>query len=131
VSDAIDRLFDEVWNRGRLAVLDEIVSADVLVHAGADEARGREALRAVVADWLVAFPDIHHVVDDRFPRADGAVAVRWHGTGTHRGPFLDIAPTGRPIAYWGVTIARTDAAGVMTELWATATTAELIAGLRA
>jgi predicted ester cyclase len=128
---AMDRLFEDVWNRGRLEVIDEIVTPDVALHSGDAVSVGRAGLREVVATWRTAFPDIHHRIDDRFTRHDGAEAARWHGEGTHLAPFMDIPPTGRRFSYWGMTIAWTDGDGVMTELWAAATVAEMIAALKA
>jgi predicted ester cyclase len=47
--------------------------------------------------FAAAFPDVHIEVLDMFGR-DGRAAVRARITGTHRGEFFGIAPTGKPIA---------------------------------
>jgi predicted ester cyclase len=50
-----------------------------------------------------AFPDLTYVIDDILGEGD-AVAVRWHWTGTHRGPFRGVAPTERSLTNTGAAI---------------------------
>jgi hypothetical protein len=49
----VRRLFEEVWNQGNLAVIDEISDA---VHAAYE--------RPSVTIWRTAFPDLHIKIDD-------------------------------------------------------------------
>jgi predicted ester cyclase len=44
------------------------------------------------------------------------VAVRWTGSGTHGGPFGNLAPTGKQVTIRGISIARV-ADGKVVEEW--------------
>ncbi|HUA50738.1 MAG TPA: ester cyclase [Candidatus Sulfotelmatobacter sp.] len=62
-----------------------------------------------------ALPDLHLTVDDRIFGDDKIVARnRW--TGTHRGPFLGIAPTGKTVTIHTIDIWRV-ADGKLAEHW--------------
>lgn len=66
--------------------------------AGSPRRQGTAAWRGNVAIMFTAFPDAQVHVDDIFASED-KVAVRVRITGTHSGPFLGKAATGRAIAY--------------------------------
>lgn len=61
---------------------------------------GADEIAAYFHDAMAAIPDWH--MDIVALAEDGDhVFVRWHLTGTHRGPLLGIAPTNRPLAIDG------------------------------
>jgi predicted ester cyclase len=64
---------------------------------GPGQQPGLAGMRPIVEMFAAAFPDVHIEVLDMFGR-DGRAAVRARITGTHRGEFFGIAPTGKPIA---------------------------------
>jgi predicted ester cyclase len=98
----VRRLFEDGFNRERLDVIDEVVAAD---YVDATNARGPDAFKQVITRLRSAFPDIHYTLDDVLGDGDG-VAVRWHWTGTHRGPFRGIAPTQHAVTNNGAAIFR-------------------------
>jgi steroid delta-isomerase-like uncharacterized protein len=56
-----------------------------------------------LAQLYAAFPDFFTTIEDLIIDAEaGKVAVRWSATGTHRGHFLGIPPTGRRITFRGI-----------------------------
>lgn len=63
-----------------------------------------EGVEDFVGRFLKAFPDLEHTVEDLIAE-DDRVAVRFSARGTHRGTWMDVDATGRPIHYTGVTIA--------------------------
>jgi steroid delta-isomerase-like uncharacterized protein len=69
-----------------------------------------------MALFATAFPDGKIVVDDAISEGD-MVASRWTMTGTHRGDFLGVPPTGRPIAMKGIDFSRV-VDGKIAEHWA-------------
>jgi steroid delta-isomerase-like uncharacterized protein len=74
--------------------------------------RGREAIRGRAADLFAAFPDFH--LERLFLVVDGqANADRWRATGTHRGAFMGLEPTGRSIDVQGATFSEFDADGLV------------------
>lgn len=112
----VRRLFDEVWNGGRLELLDELIAAGYVEHGPApDQAAGAPGVAARIGSLRAAFPDLRFVLEELV--GEGAiVAARYHWQGTHRGSFLGIAPTGRRVAVRGMDFYRL-AAGRLVERW--------------
>jgi steroid delta-isomerase-like uncharacterized protein len=52
-----------------------------------------------------AFPDMHWIVEEQLADGD-RVLTRFVWTGTHRGEFLGVPPTGRSVSIWGMVIDR-------------------------
>jgi predicted SnoaL-like aldol condensation-catalyzing enzyme len=50
------RLFEEVWNQGNLATVDELLAADYVLHDPAQLIRGPEGFKAYVSAFRAAFP---------------------------------------------------------------------------
>jgi steroid delta-isomerase-like uncharacterized protein len=98
------RFFEEVWNQGDETAIDRYIAADA---AGNDPdfGAGREAFRAQWRQWHAAFPDLHFAIDDLVAE-DDKVVTRWTLTGTHRGDFMGIPPTGTSIRVTGMSLDR-------------------------
>lgn len=92
----IRRYYDELWNQGRVELVDELLDPAYVNHSpgSPSQDRGREGVRAVVQAMRSAFPDLCYVIEDLVVGAD-AVAVRTTLSGTHRGDFFGLAPSGR------------------------------------
>jgi steroid delta-isomerase-like uncharacterized protein len=92
------RITEEIWNNGRLELIDELIAEDLVDHvevAGL-EGSGRARYRASIENMRAAFPDYRNPLD--FVIAEDAFAVSYgRSTGTHRGEFYGIPPTGRTI----------------------------------
>jgi predicted ester cyclase len=101
------RYYDKVWNERRLELIDDWVRRDFVGHYGSypEPIRGIEGFRAMVHDVLTAVPDVRMTVNDTVA-ADDKVVSRVAMTGTHTGPMLGFAPTGRPIAVEFIAIER-------------------------
>ncbi len=101
----VKRFFEEVYNQRKgLAVVDELFAPDYLMHdpqqpGGADKP-GREALKERITRILEAVPDYRIRIDDIAAEGD-IVAVRFTGQGTHRGDFMGVRATGRPVQFMG------------------------------
>jgi len=94
----VRKFFDECWNKGNLAVLDEIMEPEVSHN---DEHITLGHWRRGISDWLTAFPDFRYHVDRLVAEGD-IVAAKTHFTGTHRGVFHlgtlgPVPPTGKSI----------------------------------
>jgi predicted ester cyclase len=90
------RITDEIWNKGRLELVDELIAEDLVDHVEVEglEGNGRARYRATIEITRAAFPDYKNPLD--FVLADGAFAVSYgRSTGTHRGEYFGIPPTGR------------------------------------
>jgi predicted ester cyclase len=109
------RWFEEVWNQKRTAAIDELMAVDVLVHGHQPEVRGREGFKQLHAAFCGAIPDIHITSEIVFGSGDLVVAHN-RVEGTQKGELFGIAPSGRPIRFWGTSIARVKD-GVFVEAW--------------
>jgi steroid delta-isomerase-like uncharacterized protein len=90
------RTFEEVFNQGDLAIVDDLVAPDFLNHEvppGMNN-RGPDSTRQIVRMLRTAFPDLHVTIEDLVAEGD-TVAGRVTMSGTHLGPFQGIPPTGR------------------------------------
>jgi steroid delta-isomerase-like uncharacterized protein len=116
-SALIRRWFEEVWNNGRMAAIDEMASPDVIGHGQAqhDTVIGREQFRTFAADFRSAFPDLKVTIDYIIEQGDKVVA-RWTATMTHKGNFLGFAPTGKKATITGTSIQRISG-GKIVEGW--------------
>jgi steroid delta-isomerase-like uncharacterized protein len=97
----VRRLF-ETFNDADLGSIDTLVGPTYVTAQGD---KGPAGFKAVVMGLRAAFPDIRYTVDDLISEGD-QVAVRWHWTGTHRGPFRGFPPTGKSVTTTGAGIFR-------------------------
>lgn len=104
--DVIRRYFEELWNEGRLELVDVLLAEDYVNHSPSPGLPpGREGVRIVVRALRAAFPDLHYRVEDVVV-GDDAVAVRTTVTGTHRGELFGAPPTGRSFRVPQLTVER-------------------------
>jgi steroid delta-isomerase-like uncharacterized protein len=100
----IRRFYDELWNRGDLALAHEILAPDIRFRGSLGTTiEGLAAFIRYAEQTRAAFPDWHNRIDELIA-ADERVVARMTWTGTHRGEFLGIPPTGRTVTYVGVAI---------------------------
>jgi steroid delta-isomerase-like uncharacterized protein len=64
--------------------------------AGMPDAHGHEGFKRLAGEYLTGFPDMEITVEDALEIGDRVVR-RISFTGTHRGPFLGVPPTGRRV----------------------------------
>jgi steroid delta-isomerase-like uncharacterized protein len=96
--------------------IDEIVDPDVLIRTPLPlDTTGAQALKQVWAILLRAYPDLHVSVDDVIAEGD-KVVTRNTVTGTHRGEYMGVPPTGKPVTYKEIFIFRF-ANGRIAETW--------------
>src|SRR3990172_10311242 len=105
----VRRAFDEVA-MGNMTTVDEIIGPEFVRHdlAGGPEAHGPDGVKRLIAGLRTAFPDLQTTIEDIFSDGD-RVVVRFTASGTHNGPFMGIAPTGREASWSGVNIYRVSA----------------------
>ena len=100
--ECVREFFRRIWNEGDEAAIDEFIAAEA---AGNDPdfGIGREGFRQQWRQWRDAFPDLHFQVEELVAEGDTVVS-RWTLTGTHRGEFMGIPPTGRAIRVGGMSL---------------------------
>jgi steroid delta-isomerase-like uncharacterized protein len=101
--ELVRRYIERVWNRGDIASLEELTTPGFLYNFAGQPPRDRAAFSLFILQTRQAFPD-WRVEPDRVISDSTAVAVRWHGSATHRGPFQGIPPTGRAINVSGINL---------------------------
>ena len=99
------RVFEEVYNQGKLSAADELAAGDFVVHMPSQAIHGREGIKQYVALLRAAFPDIHFTIEQQVAEGD-RVVTRWTARGTHLGEFQGIPPTGKQVRVTGTDIDR-------------------------
>jgi predicted ester cyclase len=82
---------NEAYNNGRPEIAQTMFAADFRWNG---QVVGPAGPMQNVRLYRAAFPDIRAVIDDQVAEGD-KVVTRWSATGTHKGEFLGMAPTGR------------------------------------
>lgn len=97
MSDAkviVERMFDEIINKGNLDLTDELFAEDFIDHGPMGDITGREAFKGLVSQWRSAVPDVHCEVSNVIIDGDD-VAWLVRTTGTHTGDGLGFPATGK------------------------------------
>jgi predicted SnoaL-like aldol condensation-catalyzing enzyme len=116
----VRRLIDEIQNRHDLARIDAFFTPNFINHLEGPEVSAdltaAERAKLVFGQLFAAFPDLHVTIQDQLAEGDKVVTHKlFHGT--HQGPFMGVAPTGRPITFAVIDILRLDN-GKVVEHWA-------------
>jgi predicted ester cyclase len=128
--ELVRRYLREAYDKGKPELVDDYFAPEYVNH---DPAPGltpdREGEKMLVAMFSEAFPDLESTVHEQIADGD-LVFSRWTAVGTHKGPVMGVAPTGRRITMSGHEITRIrdgkvveywvnwDAAGFMRQLGA-------------
>ena len=94
----IIKYFDEVWNKGKLDVLDEIIAPTYINHnpGTPNPIPGPEGLKPIVVEIRKAFPDLKFEIKNMLICND-QIAVHTIMRGTHNGDFFGLKPTNKVI----------------------------------
>jgi steroid delta-isomerase-like uncharacterized protein len=105
----VGRYIEECWNRGRLALIDELVSEDFVDHFPFDDGLpdGRDGLIASIRLLRMGFSNLQFHVEDMIAE-DDRVAVRYEMRGLHDGPLAGQPPTLRQVMIDGMVIYRVE-----------------------
>jgi steroid delta-isomerase-like uncharacterized protein len=91
---AVETLY-RAFSEGKPELLDQAVSADWQdIPLAPGQAGGREGMKPLIRSFVAAFPDVHIKIHEIIGSA-GRAAIRGEITGTHKGDWFGIAPTGR------------------------------------
>jgi steroid delta-isomerase-like uncharacterized protein len=103
--EVIRRLYKEFWNERKTEVLDQLLSQSHALSSPhiSGPMVGPSAYKAQLAVFVSGFPDLRFTVEETVCEKD-KIAASWTFTGTHKGEFLGIAPTGKQISVAGITI---------------------------
>ena len=102
------RFLEEVFGKGKLNVLDEIIAKDH-VNSGPGTIpglpNGPEGTKQFVTAYRNAFPDLHLTIDEQIAEGD-KVMTRWSAQGTHQGELAGLPATGKSSTVTGISIDR-------------------------
>lgn len=113
---AAQKRFGEAVNSGRLNDLHEVIAPHVVDHDPAPgQESGPEGFIAFFTTMRTAFPDLAIAVEQQVADEE-QIAFAYTITGTHRGDFMGIPPSGRAISARGVQISRFED-GKLVERW--------------
>ncbi len=101
-------------NAAAISVTDEICAPNIVVHSIA-ESTGLDDYKRFMSEVRNAFPDIQLELHDMIVEGN-EVAIRFTETGTHKGAFMGIPPTGKGVTIRGVEVDRI-VGGKVVEIW--------------
>ena len=103
-SNVVRRFIDEVLNQGKVEAAGQFFWEDMVEQVPfPGQGPGLEGLKDVLRGLRAAFPDMHWTVQEQIAEGD-KVLSRFEWTGTHRGTFLGVPATDRPVTVWGMVI---------------------------
>ena len=117
------RYVDEAFNKGNMAVIDEVIATNYTVHPMPPDRRPgiegeRDFVRMVRAEW----PDLQITVDDQVAEGD-KVVTRWTVRATHTqsvtSPYGSLPATNKQVTLTGINIDRIEG-GKVVESWSNA-----------
>jgi len=116
---------DQVYNRGRVELVERYVGSDVL-YPGSEP--GLEGAVGSISRLRETFPNLECKAVDTISQ-DDRVVLRLAGKGTQTGLFMGLSPTGKSIKFWGVMIFRFRDRKIV-ELWNLIDIAGVLAQMR-
>jgi len=111
----VRRFLEEAYSKGNLAVGDESLTDNVVLHTPDADIVGIEGWKKFATMFLTAFPDLQLTIDEMIAEGDKVVAS-WTCRGTHNGYLRSIAPTGKQVTWTGIAIYRL-AGGKIEHIW--------------
>lgn len=95
----VERYFNEVWNQGKVDVLNELLSSDYknFTPSTPNPPLGPDGLKPIVLAIRKGFPDLHYTIKD-IVVTENAVAVRVVMEGTNTGELFGNKPTGKKVS---------------------------------
>src|ERR1035438_2580394 len=127
-----NKLIDEVINTGKIELCDRYLAADRIDYQDyglpPGMANGHEGFKKVLGPFIEAFPDLR--LEVQFTVADDdRIMFYILTTGTHRGPFMGMAPTGKQFKVNGTDIFRFNDEGKVAGHWGVFDTFGMLAQL--
>ena len=113
----VRQMVEEVFNRGNISLADKFLAPDFVEREELPPGvpRGREGVKQLTTMFRSAFPDFKATIDDLIAEGD-KVVIRQTWTGTHKGEFMGMPPTGKRMSIGVIDIIRI-AEGKFVEHW--------------
>jgi predicted ester cyclase len=102
----VRRYYEEVGNTGNIDAIEQYISPEyVEVYEGKSYPSGIEGAKAHIAGVRQTYPDLHITIERQIAEGEWVVSCIT-ARGTHRGVWLGMKPTNRPVAITGVNVDR-------------------------
>jgi predicted ester cyclase len=116
-AEAFAARFQSIFDGPNLEVIDELFAEDYVGHLPLAPELDREGLKAYIASFYDALPDLRQETSQVIVGED-RVVLRVAYLGTHEGALFGVAPTGAAVVMTGTGIFSFDETGLVTENWA-------------
>jgi steroid delta-isomerase-like uncharacterized protein len=113
----VHQMVEEIFNRGNIGRADEFLSPDFVEHEELPPGmpQGREGVKQMTTMMRNAFPDFKATIEDIIAEGD-KVVIRMTWSGTQKGEFMGVPPTGKSVSFGVLDIIRI-AGGKFVEHW--------------
>ncbi|HHW51167.1 MAG TPA: ester cyclase [Pseudoclavibacter sp.] len=103
----VRRMVEEFFNQGNIGQADEFLAHDFVEHEELPPGipSGREGVKQLTAMMRSAFPDFKATIDDMVAEGD-KVVIRQTWSGTQKGEFMGVPPTGKSVSFGVIDILR-------------------------
>jgi steroid delta-isomerase-like uncharacterized protein len=113
--EIVRRFFELGPSQGKMDAARELLAPNFALHVPLPAAPGIQGISDVVTACRAAFEHLNVTVEDMVADGD-RVAARFTARGVHKGEFMGLSPTGKPITMTGIEIFRIEN-GKIAELW--------------
>lgn len=111
----VRRIFEDGINQNHPGVIDQLIASSYVNHDIPAPSQGLEGFKMIIGMFRAAFPDMRVTLEEELAEGD-KVITRGYFTGTHKGDFQGIPPTGKQVKVKYIDIWRV-ADGKMVENW--------------
>ena len=113
----VRQMVEEVFNQGNVSQADKFLAPNFVEREELPPgiSRDREGVKQLTTMLRSAFPDFKATIDDIVAEGD-KVVIRQTWSGSHKGEFMGIPPTGRSVSFGVIDIIRI-AEGKCVEHW--------------
>jgi len=111
----VRRFFEEGPSKGDISAADDLLSPDFAMHVPLPASPGVEGINEVITACRAAFEHLNVTVEDMIAEGD-TVAARFTARGIHKGDFMNLPASGKPITMTGIEIFRIKE-GKIAEIW--------------
>jgi predicted ester cyclase len=102
----VRRYYEEVVNTGDVEFIESFISPEYTeIHDGKSHAIGIDGAKEHILGVRQTYPDLHITIERQIAEGDWVVSCIT-ARGTHKGLWLGIKPTGKPVAFTGVNVDR-------------------------
>jgi steroid delta-isomerase-like uncharacterized protein len=105
---------EDFWNKQNIAAFEKYFTADFIIHFANEDQNG-EQYKGLCQALFNAFPDLYITTNDLVAEGEKVTKV-WTANSTHKGEFMGIPATGKPIVFKGIEVFRI-VDGKIAEVW--------------